>query len=269
MTVRMRTAATISSRLPPPTRGSRKSAPTFSTIPRIMPATTAPRDTVEATKNSDRQTFEKQKGQRLVDTLNLAPDDASCHSNNRRQCPGQSNAALDRNPDRPGRHVVVCDRPQFDTGPAAEKQHEGDKETERDTGTDEMDATDEDIAQEQWFIADPQLHRSGRPTPDRKRCAPQENVEAQCQHQDHDDRAARETAQRNTLDAKSQAEHDHRGKRDGQPKAADPRRAPEQGPHRPQPLSARPAPDWAPRTPCRSARGRLRKANIADPSGLR
>ena len=80
-----------------------------------------------------------------------------------------------------------------------------------------MDPADEKIAQKQRFIADPQLHRPGRPAPDRKRRAPQENIETQRQHQDHNDRATGEPAQRNTLDAESQAEHDQRSKRDSEP----------------------------------------------------
>lgn len=46
---------------------------------------------------------------------------------------------------------------------------------------------------------------------------PQEYVEAKCQHQDHDDRATRETTQGNTLDAEPKAEHDNRSQRNGQP----------------------------------------------------
>ena len=76
-----------------------------------------------------------------------------------------------------------------------------------------MDAADEDVAQKQWFIADTEFHRTRRPTPDCKRCAPQEDVEAKCQHQDHDDRTARETPKRHPFNAKPQTEHDDRSKR--------------------------------------------------------
>ena len=40
------------------------------------------KDTVETTENGNRQTFEKQQRQRLIDTLNLAPDNTCSDRNN-------------------------------------------------------------------------------------------------------------------------------------------------------------------------------------------
>ncbi len=78
-----------------------------------------------------------------------------------------------------------------------------------------MDAADEDIAQKQRLIADAQLNRTRRPTPDGKRRAPQENVEAKCQNQDHDNRTSSEAPESNTLDTEAKAEHENCRQRNG------------------------------------------------------